>query len=103
MPDSHSQIAHLKTLLANLGMPSRPSMVEAKRIKERRELMQDVADVQDFEQKVVAPRARGIGQEVNENKSQSESSNSDDDSGRVKRPKVSVAKSIAAFLDDQSD
>jgi hypothetical protein len=41
-PTPREQISRLREILKDLGMPSRPSMAEAKKIKERRELMQDV-------------------------------------------------------------
>jgi len=41
-PDKRSQIAHLKSILSDLGMDGRPSNEKAKKIKEERELRKEV-------------------------------------------------------------
>ncbi|KAJ9122257.1 hypothetical protein QFC22_001677 [Naganishia vaughanmartiniae] len=52
---ANQQVAHLKSLLAELGMTGRPTKAKAKAIKERRELAAELGDVLEFEAK------RGLG------------------------------------------
>ncbi|CCO28430.1 hypothetical protein BN14_02425 [Rhizoctonia solani AG-1 IB] len=55
-PNPSQQIAHLKNILTDLGMGSRPSMEQARAIKIRRELAQELEDVKEFDAVVNAPR-----------------------------------------------
>ncbi|BEJ05893.1 hypothetical protein CcaverHIS641_0304150 [Cutaneotrichosporon cavernicola] len=56
-PTPTSQIDHLRDLLRSLGMKGNPTTGKAKSLKERRELAQELNDVQEFESK------RGAGAE----------------------------------------
>ncbi|KAG9100675.1 hypothetical protein FRC06_003855, partial [Ceratobasidium sp. 370] len=56
MPTAKQQIAHLRSILNDLGMNSRPSMEQARAIKIRRELAQEIEDVTEFDAAVNAPR-----------------------------------------------
>ncbi|KAG8719882.1 hypothetical protein FRC08_001806 [Ceratobasidium sp. 394] len=56
MPTANQQIAHLRSILTDLGMNSRPSMEQARAIKIRRELAQEIEDVKEFDAAVNAPR-----------------------------------------------
>jgi hypothetical protein len=41
------QVQHLRAILLDLGMSGRPSLTEARKIKERRELLDDVSESTD--------------------------------------------------------
>ncbi|WWC86639.1 uncharacterized protein L201_001516 [Kwoniella dendrophila CBS 6074] len=53
-PTTSSQIRHLQNLLSSLGMKGNPTLGKAKSLKEKRELAQELDDVQTFE------AARGV-------------------------------------------
>jgi hypothetical protein len=44
MPNPSQQIAHLRKILTDLGMGSRPSLEQARAIKVRRELAQELGE-----------------------------------------------------------
>ncbi|TFK39705.1 hypothetical protein BDQ12DRAFT_681065 [Crucibulum laeve] len=110
------QIKKLKEILAELGMTGRLSMEQAKVIKEKRELEKELEDVKQFEQAVVGRSSRGrnaVKQASMEEESSSEKDgraseedkdeDEDEEVGpRRKRPS-NAARSIMAFLEDQSD
>lgn len=113
------QIKKLKEILADLGMKGRTSMEQAKAIREKRELAQELEDVQEFEKKVIeisSKRAQKQSQkpsgrllkrdrddgEEDSNSEHGDGSDSEDDVMPEKR-RSTARKSIMAFLEDQSD
>ncbi|KAF8159358.1 hypothetical protein B0H34DRAFT_400510 [Crassisporium funariophilum] len=103
------QIKKLKEILADLGMTGRMSLEQAKAIKEKRELAQELADVQQFEQTVLGRSSRSRT-EATAKQTPVESNASDEDKGsdsdEVSAPRkrsTTARKSIMAFLEDQSD
>jgi len=98
-PTPRQQISRLKEILKELGMPSRPSMTEAKKIRERREIMQDVEAAKEYE------KLRGAKSDKSKSREPAPESKSDSEASAMpeKPAKVSTVKSIMAFLDEESD
>ncbi|KAJ6584794.1 hypothetical protein B0H19DRAFT_1106635 [Mycena capillaripes] len=95
--DSPSQqIRILKEILTDLGMSGRMSLEQAKAIKEKRELAQELEDVQAFAAAATRSKAAKTSQEEEEEESSSE------EELPAKR-KTNARKSIMDFLGDQSD
>ncbi|KAF9511251.1 hypothetical protein BS47DRAFT_1395255 [Hydnum rufescens UP504] len=94
------QISHLRCILSDLGMSGRMSMEQAKAIRQKRELKAEIEDVVRFE------RAKGVGGS-RASRSQSSfsqtGSNEENDSDPPTKSKVTVARSILAFLGDQNE
>ncbi|KAJ6512129.1 hypothetical protein C8R47DRAFT_1314175 [Mycena vitilis] len=96
--DSPSQqIRMLKQILTDLGMSGRMSLEQAKAIKLRRELAQELEDVQAFAAATSNRSKRKPAEAVQE-----ESEESEEEELPIKR-KPNARKSIMAFLGDQSD
>jgi len=97
-PTPKSQISRLREILRDLGMASRPSLSEAKKIRERRELMQDAEAAMEYD------RVRGAKAEKSgKGTPKSEGSSEGDEPSTAKRSKISATRSIMAFLDEESD
>ncbi|KAJ7645499.1 hypothetical protein DFH06DRAFT_587521 [Mycena polygramma] len=97
--DSPSQqIRMLKQILTDLGMSGRMSLEQAKAIKSRRELAQELEDVQAFAA-ATSNRSKRKPAEAAQEESESEE---EEEELPVKR-KTNARKSIMAFLGDQSD
>ncbi|KAJ7855895.1 hypothetical protein B0H14DRAFT_726856 [Mycena olivaceomarginata] len=94
--DSPSQqIRILKQTLTDLGMSGRMSLEQAKAIKEKRELAQELEDVQAFAAATTKSKAKA-----------SEAPEEDEEGSEEELPakrKTNARKSIMAFLGDQSD
>ncbi|TFL02235.1 hypothetical protein BDV98DRAFT_604162 [Pterulicium gracile] len=108
--DPSAQIRRLKQLLAELGMSGRMSMAKAKEIKKKRDMAQELEDVQSFHDNIVAPPAgkrATRGQTTKKAPVAVESSDeSDEDGGSYGQPRrkaKNAHQSIMAFLGDQSD
>ncbi|TFK71436.1 hypothetical protein BDN72DRAFT_958112 [Pluteus cervinus] len=97
MDQPSQQIKKLKEILADLGMTSRMSLEQAKAIRAKRELAQELEDVQSFEK---ATRRQGRHSE-SKSASEEEEEESEDDGKPVKRK--TAHQSIMAFLGDQDD
>ncbi|KAH7890890.1 hypothetical protein F5I97DRAFT_1975945 [Phlebopus sp. FC_14] len=93
------QIKRLHEILGELGMTPRYSMEKAKVIREKRELAQELKDVQEFDQ---ATRRRDRKKERSDTEESAEYSGSGTDDVPTKKKK-SARASIMAFLQDQSD
>ncbi|KAH0836773.1 hypothetical protein J3R83DRAFT_8522 [Lanmaoa asiatica] len=93
------QIKRLHSILGDLGMTPRYSLEKAKAIRERRELAQELQDVQEFAK---ATKRRGKGPrgscETEESMAQGDS-----DADVPARKKKNAQASIMAFLQDQSE
>jgi len=109
LDSSQQQIKKLKEILSDLGMTGRMSLEQAKAIKEKRELAQELADVTEFaatmearggssaESKSVEPDMAAIKEKDGP---------SEDEEEEIQAPRkrtMNARKSIMAFLDDQSD
>ncbi|TDL23694.1 hypothetical protein BD410DRAFT_786952 [Rickenella mellea] len=104
------QIAHLKTLLNGLGMKGRPSLEQARALKAKRDLEQEIEDVKDFAEKHasderVSQSHSGKAGDTKDDEDPSDDEDEEDgnDAGRPKRRKLDAKRSIMAFLQDQSD
>ncbi|OAX40156.1 hypothetical protein K503DRAFT_799046 [Rhizopogon vinicolor AM-OR11-026] len=95
------QIKRLKEILKDLGMSGRLSLEKAKSIRAKRELAQELKDVQEFAE---TSRRREMRKEngVSENEDLGSESDDEDDSPPIKKKRTAGA-SILAFLQDQSD
>ncbi|KAL1758226.1 hypothetical protein FB107DRAFT_288737 [Schizophyllum commune] len=104
------QIRALRKLLAELGMTGRMSLEQAKAIREKRELEQELEDVQQFAAKMTGRSSRSAAKNAKAAKADS----SDEDMGGSDDEKIisdeeavpkrrTAARSIMAFLADQSD
>ncbi|KAF8208756.1 hypothetical protein K438DRAFT_286056 [Mycena galopus ATCC 62051] len=89
------QIRMLKAILSDLGMSGRMSLEQAKAIKEKRELAQELEDVQTFAAAATRSKARKPSEEEDEEESEAEE--------LPAKRKTNARKSIMAFLGDQSD
>jgi hypothetical protein len=100
-----SQIRKLRQILAELGMTGRMSLAKAKEIKAKRDMAQELEDVQTFHENIVTgPRKRKTrGQQPEEKDDESEGSESEAESGPPGRKTKNAHQSIMAFLGDQSD
>ncbi|KAJ7935495.1 hypothetical protein B0H13DRAFT_478154 [Mycena leptocephala] len=97
--DSPSQqIRILKETLADLGMSGRMSLEQAKVIKEKRELAQELEDVQAFAAATTRSKPGKPSQEEEEDDDEEE-----ENEERPAKRKANARKSIMAFLEDQSD
>jgi len=104
-----AQVAHIRKILSDLGMVGRLSMEQAREIRARRELAQELDDVQKFEKAIVSgkpfktesPR-RGVPKR-NADDANDASDPGSDSTSAPEPPKVNNARrSIMAFLQDQS-
>ncbi|SJL04083.1 uncharacterized protein ARMOST_07442 [Armillaria ostoyae] len=100
------QIKIIKDILAELGMKGRMSMEQAKAIREKREIEQELGmwypDVQSFEKSFVSRSSRSRATA----KKAAESEQDDSDEEMPEKPakrKMSARQSIMAFLGDDSD
>ncbi|KAI0954749.1 hypothetical protein AcW1_006540 [Taiwanofungus camphoratus] len=108
-----AQIARLRALLAELGMTGRMSLEQARAIREKRELAQELEDVQNFEKSIVSqPSAssRGTRRKAqredamdDSDHNSDENNESDEDVVGVPKRRKTARQSIMAFLGDQSD
>ncbi|PBK69202.1 hypothetical protein ARMSODRAFT_957551 [Armillaria solidipes] len=96
------QIKIIKDILAELGMKGRMSMEQAKAIREKREMEQELADVQSFEKSFVSRSSRSRATAKKAAESDQDDSNEEMTEKPVKR-KMSARQSIMAFLGDDSD
>ncbi|KAJ7069915.1 hypothetical protein C8F01DRAFT_536557 [Mycena amicta] len=92
------QIRKLKEILAELGMNGQPSMQKAKAIREKRELAQELNDVQTF------AAARGMKSQASKAASVEEKDEEEESDDEIvpKKRKLNARQSIMAFLQDQS-
>lgn len=110
--DFDSQITHIRKILSDLGMKGRMSAEKAAKIRDRRELAQELDDVQRFGRAVAAGKPfetkdtdkrvlrRGGGKDQKPDNTSGEESESASDR---QQPVVNNArKSIMTFLQDQS-
>ncbi|KAH9968415.1 hypothetical protein BGW80DRAFT_1338390, partial [Lactifluus volemus] len=107
-----AQIAHIRKILGDLGMVGRLSLDQAREIRARRELAQELDDVQKFERAIVSgkpfktesPRKRVPKGDIDEASDANDTSGSSSASESDREPpKVNNARrSIMAFLQDQS-
>ncbi|KAJ7707123.1 hypothetical protein B0H16DRAFT_1633829 [Mycena metata] len=88
------QIRMLKEILTELGMSGRMSLEQAKGIKEKRELAQELEDVQAFAAAATRSKPKPSQEDDEEEEEEEELP--------VKR-KSNARRSIMAFLEDQSD
>ncbi|KAJ7758549.1 hypothetical protein DFH07DRAFT_818502 [Mycena maculata] len=93
------QIKTLKQILTDLGMSGRMSLEQAKAIKEKRELAQELEDVQAF---AAAATRKKPAKASEEDEDQGDSEEEEEEVLPVKR-KTNARRSIMAFLGDQSD
>ncbi|KZV96400.1 hypothetical protein EXIGLDRAFT_733322 [Exidia glandulosa HHB12029] len=105
MDKPSQQIAHLKRMLAELGMSGRLSMEKAKSIRAQRELQKELQDVVEFDRKRGSGARRGLEAKAAKPKqAASESENDEEDEDEEVRPaRKKLHQSITAFLADQSD
>ncbi|KAJ3482156.1 hypothetical protein NLI96_g7177 [Meripilus lineatus] len=100
--DKPSQIQKLRQMLSDLGMRGRLSLEQAKGIKAKRELAQELQDVQEFEKSVVSgPSGRPSRSRTKQSAKTTESD--DEMSDGFVKPTNAARKKIMAFLEDQSD
>lgn len=68
MPRPAQQIAHIRVVLAELGLGPRAGMEQARAVREKRELEQELADVREFESRYARGKAAagGDGEEPSE-------------------------------------
>ncbi|KAH9926994.1 uncharacterized protein B0H18DRAFT_1004882 [Fomitopsis serialis] len=98
------QIRRLKQILSDLGMAGRMSLEQAKAIREKRELAQELEDVKNFEQSVVSNKRASRLKEKTQTTEEAPEEESDEDVAEMsKRPRGTARQSIMAFLGDQSD
>ncbi|KAH9951118.1 hypothetical protein B0H21DRAFT_719639 [Amylocystis lapponica] len=106
------QIRRLKAILGDLGMSGRMSLEQAKAIRAKRELAQELEDVQKFEKNIVSgpepstrTRRKGATARVQEASDEEEEEDDSDEEAAAapKRRRATAHQSIMAFLGDQSD
>jgi len=102
-PRHSQQIRKLKELLAELGMTGRLSMEQAKQIKEKRELAQELEDVQSFEQCILSRSSQSRTTSTSRPSKPEESESEESEEIRPTRRQSKALQSINAFLEDQSD
>ncbi|PAV20071.1 hypothetical protein PNOK_0500500 [Pyrrhoderma noxium] len=90
-----SQIAHLRKLLADLGMTGRYSLSQAEAIRAKRELAKEMEEVKEFAERFTSKKTKVVDEEE-------EVSSEESVQGAKRRPKNAL-QSITAFLQDQSD
>ncbi|KAG5645039.1 hypothetical protein DXG03_007218 [Asterophora parasitica] len=101
------QIKKLKEMLAELGMSGRMSLDKAKKIRAKRELAQELEDVQSFEKSALVRGSRSrrasashpTGEEYEDRASEQE----EEEEIKPRKRKRNAMQSINAFLGDQSD
>ncbi|KAG8930336.1 hypothetical protein FRC02_004331 [Tulasnella sp. 418] len=114
MTKPSQQISHLKKILSDLGMTGRYSLEQAKAIRDKRELQQEIQDVINFDASINGPRGsrqktRALKVSAGDSDHQKmevdaeEGETDDDDAPPVKSGKKRARNSILAFLDDQSE
>ncbi|KAB5594952.1 hypothetical protein CTheo_1585 [Ceratobasidium theobromae] len=99
LPTPSQQIAHLRNMLTELGMGSRPSLEQARAIKVRRELAQELEDVKEFDAAVNAPR-KSRAAAPRHSLAESGAANVQSDEGE--QPSASPRRSAFGFLAGQS-
>ncbi|KAI0259421.1 hypothetical protein BC834DRAFT_846777 [Gloeopeniophorella convolvens] len=110
-----AQIAHVRRMLTDLGMVGRPSMEQARAIREKREMAQELDDVQKFSRAIVAGRpfaaeaeagGRSTRRKIKGKGADDARGNEDAGSDASERAPATGAsnarRSIMAFLEDQS-
>ncbi|ETW82094.1 hypothetical protein HETIRDRAFT_115641 [Heterobasidion irregulare TC 32-1] len=101
------QVARLRSILSDLGMIGRPSLEQAKAIKEKRELAKELADVQQFGQAVAAGKPFqtrfGRSRAKAEDDEEAKEKQTEEESEAEVPTKNAARRSIMAFLGDQSD
>ncbi|EPT01092.1 hypothetical protein FOMPIDRAFT_1059975 [Fomitopsis schrenkii] len=100
------QLRRLKQILSDLGMTGRMSLEQAKAIRAKRELAQELEDVQNFEKSVVSAgstRSRAKKAQQSQAEEAPEEESEEEVVSKPKRPKGNARQSIMAFLQDQSD
>ncbi|KAK7056453.1 hypothetical protein VNI00_003008 [Paramarasmius palmivorus] len=100
--EPNKQIKMLKEMLADLGMTGRLSMEQAKEIKAKRELAQELEDVQTFEKAIVKQSSRRSRQ-TSKSQENDEASEEEEDVKVPTKRRSNARQSIMAFLEDQSD
>lgn len=93
-------------MLSELGMTGRMSMEQAKAIREKRELAQELEDVQSFEKSVMRQPSRraSSGKAKPQPESDAEDEVQESDESVVVPKRKTARQQIAAFLaDDDSD
>ncbi|KIP03807.1 hypothetical protein PHLGIDRAFT_129918 [Phlebiopsis gigantea 11061_1 CR5-6] len=99
--DKHAQARRLRSILADLGMTGRLSLEKAKAIRAKRELAQELEDVQNFQQAVVSGATKSRRPQPQGRPQASQSGDEGDDVSR--KPRGNARMSIMTFLGDQSD
>ncbi|KZT37917.1 hypothetical protein SISSUDRAFT_807248 [Sistotremastrum suecicum HHB10207 ss-3] len=102
---TRQQIAHVKRILADLGMNGRLSLNQAKQIKEQRELMKDLEAVQEYD------RLRGSGgkgtrsAEMKETPKEKVETSDEEEEPEValKKSRIATNRALMACLDSESD
>ncbi|XP_006461761.1 hypothetical protein AGABI2DRAFT_178788, partial [Agaricus bisporus var. bisporus H97] len=92
------QIKMLKETLHELGMSGRMSLEQAKAIKAKRELAQELQDVQEFEKAVTKSKRQSVSDQESDGSEEEE----EIVNPKQRRRKMNAAQSISAFLGDQS-
>jgi len=103
MDTPSQQIKRVREILAGLGMSGRFSLEQAKAIRAKRELAQELEDVQSFEKTVVS--GQSSHSQVKSKQTQRDSVSEDEsenDSEAPKKRRNTARLSIMAFLGDQS-
>ncbi|KZP01624.1 hypothetical protein CALVIDRAFT_13042 [Calocera viscosa TUFC12733] len=101
------QVRHLRRLLGELGMTGRLSLEKAKKVRERRELAQEIEDVVEYERERGMSGGRTTRKSAEEARrkvrlpSESEGEPEEDQEEVVARQKRE--KDLLAFIGDQSD
>jgi len=106
MDSPSEQIAHLRKMLNELGMKGRFSLEQAKTIKAKREIAQELEDVKSFHDKhahadVKSRPRRASGEKRNKPHDDSEEEEPEVSAERPR--KKNATQSIMAFLGDQSE
>ncbi|OSX64344.1 hypothetical protein POSPLADRAFT_1073872, partial [Postia placenta MAD-698-R-SB12] len=98
------QIKRLKQILADLGMTGRMSLEQAKAIREKRELAQELEDVQTFAKAIeTGPGSKRSRTKVQRQQQVSDDEESEAESAGAPKRRANARQSIMAFLGDQSD
>ncbi|KAJ7696023.1 hypothetical protein B0H17DRAFT_414585 [Mycena rosella] len=88
----------LKEILTGLGMSGRMSLEQAKAIKAKRELAQELEDVQAFAASTTSSKTAEPPKEE-----EAEDESEEEEMEMPARHKTNARRSIMAFLEDQSD
>ncbi|KAI9456107.1 hypothetical protein F5148DRAFT_1324351 [Russula earlei] len=109
--NANAQITYIRKILRDLGMVGRLSLEQAREIRARRELAQELDDVQKFERAIVSGKpfkTESASRRVAKSGNNADDAYDSSDSGSKitsdhERPQVNNARrSIMAFLQDQS-